>query len=84
MCCTGKVSKRAVRSSVTPQAAPKNKAATSIRKIARNTTTPVAIQRQYIIPRQICPKCGHPTMLVHIANRERQQCTNINCRLVIQ
>lgn len=88
MGCCGGGSKRAVRSAsvVSSQAAPKPPKAAAVRKITRqrNAVTPASIQRQYVIPRQVCPKCGHPTMLVHIANRERQQCTNIDCRFVIQ
>lgn len=86
-CCGGGGSKRTVRSAsaVSAQTAPKSKTPV-VRKITRqrNATTPASIQRQYVIPRVACPKCGHPTMLVHIAGRERQQCTNIDCRFVIQ
>lgn len=45
---------------------------------------PVNMQRQYAIARQQCVKCGYPTMIVHIANRERHQCSNANCKLVAQ
>jgi len=87
-CCGGGSSKRSVRSAsvVSAHAAPKPPKTPAIRKITRqrNAATPASIQRQYVIPRHVCPKCGHPTMLVHIANRERQQCTNIDCRFVIQ
>lgn len=41
------------------------------------------VQRQYIVPRQQCTKCGYPAMLVHIAGRERLQCSNVNCRILL-
>lgn len=84
-CCGG--SKRSIRatSSISSQSSKPAKT-TAIRKITRQrgASMPVSIQRQYVIPRTMCPKCNHPTMLVHIAGRERQQCTNIDCRFVIQ
>ncbi len=42
------------------------------------------IQRQYVIPREQCTKCGYIGMMVHIAGRERMQCSNVNCREIIQ
>lgn len=85
-CCGGGGSKRSIRSTsvAAAKAAPKQNSPT-VRKITRQrSATPAPIQRQYVIPRTACPKCGRPTMLVHIAGRERQQCTNIDCRFVIQ
>ena len=54
------------------------------KKISRQAAQPVSIQRQYVVPRQQCAKCGYPTMTVTIAGRERQQCSNANCRIVVQ
>ena len=85
MCCGGE-SKRAIRSTSSTKSAAKQNAkqeAKIVRKI-RQRPSQIPIQRQYAIPRSACPKCGRPTMLVHIAGRERQQCTNIDCRFVIQ
>lgn len=85
MCCSG--NKRAIRSSssVSRQSADKPAKTPTVRKVVRNNQSqPAPISRQYVIKRQECPKCGHPTMLVHIANRERQQCTNLDCRFIIQ
>jgi len=44
----------------------------------------IEIQRQYSIPRQTCPKCSYPAMTVNIANRERYQCSNSNCRYILR
>lgn len=52
------------------------------RKLSRSAQ-PVRAERQYVVPRQQCTKCGYPGMLVTIAGRERMQCSNVNCRLVI-
>jgi len=84
-CCGGDI-KRKVRSVQTVQSAERSQKTITVRRISSkiNSATPIPIQRQYVIPRQACPKCGNPTMLVHIAGRERQQCTNINCKLIIQ
>ncbi len=54
-------------------------------KVSRQTAAqPATIQRQYVVPRQQCAKCGYPTITVHIAGRERHQCSNANCRVVVQ
>ncbi len=54
------------------------------RKLSKkNTAQPVSVQRQYVLPRQQCTKCGYPGMVVTIAGRERMQCSNVNCRLII-
>jgi ssDNA-binding Zn-finger/Zn-ribbon topoisomerase 1 len=57
-----------------------------LKHIERSTirANKVEVQRQYIIPRQTCPKCGYPAMVVNIANRERYQCSNSNCRQIIR
>lgn len=56
------------------------------KRIPRTTihNNKVEIKRQYVIPRQTCPKCGYPAMMVNIANRERYQCSNSNCRFIIK
>jgi len=79
-CCGG--GSRSIRKQVVPKAAPTKKVA--VQRIARNPQRQkVEINRQYVIPRQTCPKCGYPTMLVNIANRERNQCSNANCRYIL-
>lgn len=85
-CCGGSSSsKRAIRSSsAVASKASKPAKSVAIRHIRQRSATPASAQRQYVVPRQACPKCGRPTMLVYIANRERQQCTNIDCRFIIQ
>ena len=45
---------------------------------------PVSIQRQYVMARNQCIICGYPTMVVTVANRERHQCSNVNCREIVQ
>lgn len=47
-------------------------------------TKQVGIIRQYVIPRNRCEKCGYPTMVVNIGNRERYQCSNPNCKKIIK
>ncbi len=53
------------------------------RQIARRSAQPASIDRQYAIPRQQCIKCGYPTMMIHIGDRERFQCSNANCRAMV-
>jgi len=57
-----------------------------LKHIQRNpaAANKIEVQRQYVIPKQTCPKCGYPTMTVNIANRERYQCSNSNCRNIIR
>jgi hypothetical protein len=84
-CCGGSRPKRVRRQVVDAVSAQAVPAPQSIqRKIKRQAGQAASIQRQHVVPRQQCVKCGYPTMLVHIANRERYQCSNANCRLVVQ
>lgn len=70
---------------VKPETAPAKKQP-MLRHIPRTVArqNKVEIQRQYVVPRQTCPKCGYPAMTVNIANRERYQCSNSNCRTIIR
>lgn len=86
-CCGGgggvrpqRIRKQSVESTASKQAA-----APTQRKLTRTSRTaqPAAPQRQYVVPRQQCTKCGYPGMVVTIAGRERMQCSNVNCRLII-
>lgn len=56
------------------------------KRISRRSTpsNKIEIKRQYVMPRATCPKCGYPAMMVNIANRERHQCSNSNCRFIIK
>jgi hypothetical protein len=74
-CCGGgrNVKIRSQPISVRSQAAPK------IPKPLR-----VITQKHYIVPRAKCPQCGYPTMIVNIGGRERQQCSNTNCKTVLK
>ena len=78
-CCGGSRPQR-VRRQVT-EAAPAAEKQVIQRKIGQ-AAQPVSVQRQYVIPRQQCAKCGYPTIIVTIAGRERHQCSNVNCRTV--
>ena len=87
MGCCGSSGPRNVRSqSVSqPQRVEPAKPQT-IRRVSRSThqSAPAAPIRQYAAPRHTCPKCAHPAIVVHIAKRERIQCSNINCKMVIK
>lgn len=61
----------------------KKQTASPIQRKVTRTAQPAAPQRQYVVPRQQCTKCGYPGMVVAIAGRERMQCSNVNCRLII-
>jgi ribosomal protein S27AE len=76
------VRKQIIRQQVSTPA----KKQTMLKHVQRNSVAAhkVEAQRQYVIPRQTCPKCGYPTMTVNIANRERYQCSNSNCRNIIR
>ncbi len=52
------------------------------RKLSRSAQ-PVNAKRQYVMPRQQCTTCGYPAMEVVVAGRERMQCSNANCRIII-
>lgn len=56
------------------------------RKITSSTSSQasraVPVRRQAIVRDDRCPKCGQTIMLVHIAGRERRQCTA--CKHVIK
>ena len=57
-----------------------------VRKVQRHghAAVPTANSVNYSAPRHTCPKCGYPAMTVHIAKRERIQCSNVDCKLVLQ
>lgn len=61
-----------------------------VQRVRRSTATTnnqqrqITISRQHIVPRQKCHTCGFPTMIVNIAGRERSQCSNPNCRIIVK
>ena len=81
MCCGG--GNKTIRSSqlVTRQAREPQKVV--VQRLKKPAVEAAPIHRQYVVPRTLCPRCQNTTMVVHIAGRERQQCTNINCRFVL-
>jgi len=84
-CCGGGGSRQVVRKQVVTKAASKKAAKqTRVQRVSRSPrTNKLEVNRQYVVPRQTCPKCGYPSMLVNIANRERNQCSNANCRFIL-
>jgi hypothetical protein len=82
MCCGAR---KSLRSSQAPSK-PKEKSIPVVRRVSRdkNAAVPASVERQHIVKRKECPKCGYTTMLVHMAGRERQQCTNTECRFITQ
>lgn len=84
-CCGGGARPQKIRKQqvVSPQSVEKQSAQPVQRKLSRSKTTAASVQRQYVVPREQCTKCGYPGMVVHIAGRERMQCSNVNCRTII-
>lgn len=85
-CCGGSrgVVRKQVVSASSKRAARKAAKQTKIQRVSRSPrTNKLEVNRQYVVPRQTCPKCGYPSMLVNIANRERNQCSNANCRFIL-
>lgn len=83
MCCGGG-GRRAIRSSTVVDKIRPSKTV-SVQRVTRSKgSQPVNTIRQYKIPRTLCSRCQSPTMLVHIAGRERQQCTNVDCRFIVK
>ena len=86
-CCGG--NKRSIRKQ-TVERPQKIKKQVVVQKIRRSTTPEggqnkqIIVSRQYVATRQKCQKCGFPTMAVNIAGRERFQCSNPNCRIIIK
>lgn len=89
-CCGGKRNKsRTIIKQVVEHKSSKTQKTVAIQRIHR-TPKPggqkrtATVQRQRVVPRQKCHHCGFPTMAVNIAGRERLQCSNPNCRVIIQ
>jgi len=60
----------------------------TIQRVKSTTIRPrpnrIITQKQYVIPRAKCPTCGYPTMVVNIGGRERQQCSNVKCGIILK
>lgn len=58
----------------------------TVQRITRSTTGPAKLEvhRQSVTAPTKCPKCGFPTMAVNISGRGRTQCSNANCRHIVQ
>ena len=78
-CCGGTRSIR--KQQIVPKATKRK--VPRVQRMSRGRTNKLEVNRQYVVPRQTCPKCGYPSMLVNIANRERNQCSNANCRHIL-
>lgn len=82
-CCGGGARPQRIRKQIIVQDATKSSAAPIIQRKLSRASQPANIQRQYVVPREQCTKCGYPGMITVIAGRERTQCSNVNCRLII-
>jgi hypothetical protein len=65
-------------------AAPQRQPVPTRRVRTSHAATPVSQMQQYAVPRHTCPHCGHPAIAVHIAKRERIQCSNQSCKLILK
>lgn len=54
----------------------------SIRPAEDIKTKPAITPRQKPILASRCGECNHPTVMVNIAGREREQCSNPGCRKI--
>ncbi len=82
MCCGGSARPQRVRQQAVAAPVPAATRTALQRKVG--TAQVLTPQRQYIVQREQCIKCGYPGMLVHIAGRERIQCSNANCRQIFK
>jgi len=78
-CCNGGSRPQRIRKQIV--AAQESKSEPVQKRLGQS---PASVQRQSVVPRQQCAKCGYPSMAVVIAGRERIQCSNVNCRIIIQ
>lgn len=84
MCCGG--GRRSVRKQTIERPKESKQA-----RVSRKQSAPVGNQNRQVIPSrqhisagQKCQKCGYPIMTVNIAGRERSQCSNPNCRVIVK
>jgi len=90
-CCGGSSKKRSIRKQTIERPAKQSKNKQAVIQRIRKSSTPnsnkrkkITVARQHVIPRQKCHSCGFPTMAVNIAGRERLQCSNPECRIIIK
>jgi formamidopyrimidine-DNA glycosylase len=86
MACCGGSRPQSVRKQ-TIEAAKKQSAGPVQKRISRSSgqsAQAASPQRQYVMARDQCTKCGYPLMAITIRNRERMQCSNANCRKVAE
>jgi len=81
-CGGGKAKK--VRSQQISKSSARKRSAVKVQHVKRSAGRPVNIARQRIVPHTRCSVCGYPTMLVNIGGRERQLCSNVDCRLIVK
>ena len=82
MGCCGSRGSRSIHSQLAKPVERKRKVPT-VQRI-RAQSTPVEVKLQLSNKKQRCPVCGYPTMTVNIIGREREQCTNTNCKYVLK
>jgi hypothetical protein len=83
MCCSGGEQKLRIAKVVNRQDSQPKRPTTQKLRVSKQTVRVADIERQAVVPRDRCLVCGYPTMVVYIANRERIQCSNPNCRKVV-
>lgn len=85
MGCCGGGGRPIRRQPVNEQSSPPQKQAVPTRRVrSTHASTPASRTQQYAVPRHTCPSCGHPAIAVHIAKRERIQCSNQSCKLILK
>ena len=82
-CCGGRGS-RAVRNQLAPITVERKRKAPIVQRSIRAQKRPVEVKLQLSDKKQRCPRCGYPTMTVNIIGREREQCTNTDCKYVLK
>jgi len=81
-CCGGRGS-RSVRNQLAPKTVERKRKPPVVKRI-REQRQPVEVKLQLTDKKQRCPRCGYPTMTVNIIGREREQCTNTECKYVLK
>lgn len=84
-CCDGE---RTIRKQVI-ESKPKTKKQAVVQRVKRtppngNQQRQITVSRQHVAANQKCQKCGYPTMVVSIAGKERLQCSNSNCKVILR
>lgn len=81
---------RVIRSQKTQKQKVKPSKAASVKSIPRPTQSEPShtgnisnyVTRQKIVKINRCAECNHPTVMVNISGRQREQCSNANCRKI--